>query len=156
MKYICALIVVEDIKKSRYLYENILGQTVKADFGENITFHGDFSIHQKKHFKDLINNLPISIKSNNSELYFEDDDLENIVDRLKDSGIEFVHEIIEQPWKQKVIRFYDYDKNMIEIGERLEHVAYRLSTQKYSIEEICKITYLTENVVLKSIREYSK
>ena len=99
---------------------------------------------------------PISIKSNNFELYFEDDDLETIVNKLKDNGFEFLHEIAEQPWKQKVVRFYDYDKNIIEIGERMEHVAYRLSKQNYSIEEICKITYLPEDIVRKSIEEYSK
>ena len=119
MKYICVLIVVDDIQKSRFLYEKILGQTVKMDFGENVTFHGDFAIHQKSHFKSLINNYPISLKSNNFELYFEDDNLETIVNRLKDNGFEFIHEIVEQPWKQKVVRFYDYDKNIIEIGEKM-------------------------------------
>jgi len=36
MKFICPLVVVEDVKKSRFLYEKILGQTVKMDLGENI------------------------------------------------------------------------------------------------------------------------
>lgn len=156
MKYICTLIVVEDVQKSRFLYEQILGQTVKMDYGENITFHGDFAIYQKNHFKSLIYNYPILSKSNNFELYFEDDNLETIVDKLKENGFEFIHEIVEQPWKQKVIRFYDYDKNIIEIGERMEHVAYRLSKQNYSIEEISKITYFPENIVQKSIEEYSR
>lgn len=156
MKYICTLIVVEDVQKSRFLYEKILGQTVKMDFGENITFHGDFAIHQKSHFKSLINNSPILLKSNNFELYFEDDNLEPIVNKLKDNGFEFIHDIVEQPWKQKVVRFYDYDKNIIEIGERMEHVAYRLSKQNYSIEKISKITYLPDYVVQEPIKEYSK
>jgi len=120
-----------------------------------IPFHGDFAIHQKSHFKTLINNYQITAKSNNFELYFEDDDLETIVEKLKENHIEFIHKIFEQPWKQKVVRFYDYDKNIIEIGERMEHVAYRLSMHNYSIEEICKITYLPEDVVRKSIKEYS-
>lgn len=154
MKFICPLIVVEDIQKSRFLYEKILGQTVKVDFGENITFNGDFAIHQKDHFESLINKSVIS-KSNNFELYFEDDDLETIVDTLKGHNFEFVHEIVEQPWKQKVVRFYDYDKNIIEIGEHLEHVAYRLYKEKTPIEEICKITYLPKEIVLNSIEEYS-
>ncbi len=47
MKFICSLIVVEDIERSRYLYESILGQSVKTDFGENVTFHGDFAIRQQ-------------------------------------------------------------------------------------------------------------
>lgn len=156
MKFICPLIVVEDIKKSRYLYEKILGQVVKMDFGENITFDGDFAIHQKKHFRGLINNAPISAKSNNFELYFEDDDLEKILATLKSNGFEFVHEIIEQPWRQKVLRFYDYDKNLIEIGECMEHLASRLFKEGYPVDEISTITYMTEEFILQSIKQYEK
>ena len=155
MKFICPLIVVEDIQKSREFYENVLEQTVKADFGENVTFAGDFSIHQKEHFQSLIRGNPIIPKSNSFELYFEHDDLSSIVKKIKVLGLEFIHEIVEQPWKQQVIRFYDYDKNMIEIGERLEHTAFRLSKQDYSIEDICKITYLNKEAVEEAIKEYS-
>ena len=155
MKYMCPLIVVSDVKRSREFYEKILKQTVKYDFGENVTFAGDFAIHEKAHFESLINNAEIKEKSNNFELYFEHDDLEEMVVRIKESGLEFVHEIVEQPWKQQVLRFYDYDKNMIEVGERLEHTAYRLSKQNYSIEDICRITYLEKEIVENAIDEYS-
>lgn len=47
-------------------------------------------------------------------------------------------------------------KNIIEIGERLEHVAFRLHNEGHSIDEITNITYLPEEVVQKSIDEYSK
>ena len=53
MKYICSLITVSDIKHSRDFYENILNQKVKFDFGENITFHGDFAIHLLTHEYEL-------------------------------------------------------------------------------------------------------
>ncbi len=132
-----------------------MGQSVKTDFGENVTFHGDFAIHQKSHFKDLINQNPISSKSNNFELYFETDELEVIVSRLKEIKIEFVHEIAEQPWRQQVVRFYDYDFNIVEIGERLEHVAYRLYQENLPIDEISKITYLPEDEVKKATKDYS-
>lgn len=156
MKYICSLIVVENIIRSRYFYEKILCQSVKTDFGENVTFHGDFAIHQKSHYKDLINENPISSKSNNFELYFETEELETIVSQLKEMEIEFIHEILEQPWRQKVVRFYDYDFNIIEIGERMEHVAFRLYLEKMSIEEISKITYLPEELVKQAIENYNK
>lgn len=156
MKYICPLIVVEDIKRSRELYEQLLGLTVKFDFGENVTFHGDFAIHQKAHFKKLIDDRPILIGSNTFELYFEDDDPDAVAVKVKEFGLEFVHEVREQPWRQKVVRFYDYDENMIEVGESLEYLAYRLSQEGLSTAEISKTTYLPEEVVLKSIEAYSK
>lgn len=153
MKYICALVVVEDIQKSRYLYETILGQTVKADYGENVVFEGDFAIHQRAHFQKLIDQAAIAKRSNNFELYFEDDTLEVLIGRLKEAGLTFVHEIREQPWRQRVIRFYDYDGNIIEIGESLEAVARRLSRENLSIEEICKLTYLPVEKVRRAIRQ---
>jgi hypothetical protein len=53
VKFICLLIVVNDINLSLEFYTNILKQKVKYDFGENITFHGDFAIHLKSHFLKL-------------------------------------------------------------------------------------------------------
>ncbi|MHB8131782.1 MAG: VOC family protein [Mobilitalea sp.] len=55
MKFICALIVVDDIEISRRFYEKVLNQKVKYDFGENVTFEGGFSIHLKSHFLELLN-----------------------------------------------------------------------------------------------------
>ena len=55
MKFICSLITVEDIKRSREFYEKLLKQKVKYDFGQNVTFHGDFAIHLQSHYQKLIN-----------------------------------------------------------------------------------------------------
>lgn len=35
MNFICSLITVSDIKRSRDFYENVLKQKVRFDFGEN-------------------------------------------------------------------------------------------------------------------------
>jgi catechol 2,3-dioxygenase-like lactoylglutathione lyase family enzyme len=146
---------VEDIKKSRHFYEIILGQTVKMDLGENVTFEGDFAIHQKDHYKKLIKGKAIAKGSNNFELYFEEDDLESIVLKLKENNIEFVHGIIEQPWKQKVVRFYDYDKNIIEAGESLEYLAHRLSKENHTEKEVAAMIGLPLKAVQKLISDYS-
>ncbi|HOR07307.1 MAG TPA: VOC family protein [Candidatus Fermentibacter daniensis] len=156
MKYICSLIVVDDVKKSRYLYETILGCKVISDFGENVAFEGSFAIHQKDHFMKLISNNPVLKKSNSSELYFEDDEIEKTEKIIEDNNFEFIHKIVEQPWKQRVLRFYDYDFNIIEIGEPLEHVAYRLYMENINIEEISKITYLTVDKINESIKYYKE
>lgn len=155
MNFICSLIVVEDVKKSRELYETLLSQKVITDFGENVAFEGGFAIHQKAHFAALIDGKTIARKSNNFELYFEDDDLERIQERLKKNGFEFVHEIREQPWKQQVMRFYDYDAHIIEIGEKMGHVAFRLFKDGVAKEEIAKVTYLSQTMIDAAIEHYS-
>lgn len=154
MKFICSLITVNDIKVSRDFYERILNQKVKFDFGENVTFHGDYAIHLKSHFKKLINNKEIRTGANNFELYFEYDNVEEIVKVLKDNNVSFVHEIREQPWRQKVVRFYDPDENLIEIGESMEYLAHRLTNEGMSIEQISETTNMSVDFIIESIEKY--
>jgi len=150
-KFMCPLITVADIKRSRYFYENVLGQKVEADFGENVSF-GGFAIHLRPHFKMLIDNKEIVVGGNNFELYFEYDNVKQIVEKLKTEEVEFVHELREQPWKQLVVRFYDPDKNIIEIGETLEYLTFRLYQQGNSIDEISTMTGLDREFVEKVVR----
>ena len=154
MKYVCPLITVSDMKVARDFYENILDQKVKYDFGESVTFHGDFAIHLQSHYKNLIDNREVNSGGNNFELYFESDKIELIVEKLMEKDILFVHELREQPWRQKVARFYDPDKNIIEIGETLEHLSYRLRKEDLSFEQISKITNMPIDFVIDSIKKY--
>ncbi|MBP1616166.1 MAG: glyoxalase/bleomycin resistance/dioxygenase family protein [Bacteroidetes bacterium] len=156
MKYICPLITVSDLKLSRDFYEKLLKQKVKYDFGENVTFYGDFAIHLRSHFKELIDNREIRQGGNNFELYFEYDNVEQIVESLKEENILFVHEIREQPWRQKVVRFYDPDKNIIEIGESIEHLAFRLQNEGLSIEQISETTNMSLDFVNESIKKFNE
>lgn len=142
MKFICPLIAVKDIKASRDFYENLLDQKVKFDFGENVTFEGDFAIHLSSHFSKLIENREISFGVNNFELYFEYDDVEEIAIKLKSASVEFVHDVREQPWRQKVVRFYDPDMHIVEIGESMEFLVKRL------LKEGCGKNYICETLGL--------
>jgi len=150
VKFVCSLITVADIKRSRDFYERVLGQKVEADYGENVSF-GGFTIHLRPHFEMLIDNKKIVIGGNNIELYFEYDNVEQVVDKLKVEKIEFVHELREQPWKQLTVRFYDPDQNIIEIGETMEHLTLRLFRQGNSVDEIYKMTGLDREFIEKTV-----
>lgn len=154
MKFICSLITVEDIKLSRNFYENILNQKVKYDFGENVTFEGDFSIHQQKHFSQLIDNKIIHRESNNFELYFEYNNIEEIEQKLINYNVEFIHKKREQPWRQRVIRFYDPDRHIIEVGESMEFLAFRLSKENKSTEEIASTISMSVDFVKSAIQKH--
>ena len=151
IKFVCPLITVADMKISRNFYENVLGQKVETDFGRNVSF-GGFAIHLRPHFKMLIDNKEIIVGGNNSELYFECDHVEQIVEKLKAEKVEFVHELQEQPWKQFVVRFYDPDKNIIEIGETMESLTFRLYQQGNSFDDISKMTGLDRAFVEKTVQ----
>ncbi|MDF2633111.1 MAG: hypothetical protein K0Q85_1707 [Caproiciproducens sp.] len=141
MKFASPLIVVEDIQKSREFYERVLHQKVILDFGENITFEGDFSLQSKLSWQDFIgkSEKDIAQKSNNFELYFEEDNFENFISYLNSfDHIELVHDVKEYPWGQKVIRFYDPDYHIIEVGENMRSVVKRFLANGMTVEEASK------------------
>ncbi len=140
MKLVCYLIVVEDIGVSRRFYEEVLGQKVLYDHGENIQFESGLSIHQKKHFAKLTGIAPAAVKQrpHNAELYFEEDDLEDFLLRKKPLDIEYIHGLKEQPWGQRALRFYDPDGHVVEIGETMRSVARRFLGQGLTAEETAK------------------
>lgn len=156
MKYICPLITVSDLERSRYFYEKVLNQKVKYDFGESITFYGDFSIHVESHYHQLINQHKIKYGGNNFELYFEENNIEEIEKHLKQNCVEFLHETREQPWRQKVIRIYDPDQNIIEIGESLGYLAYRLSKESLTEDNIAHTINMNVDFVRSSIQSFNK
>ena len=150
IKFVCPLITVADMKRSRDFYENVLGQKVVSDYGQNVGFEG-FSIHLQSHFKMLIDK-EVVVGGNNFELYFEYDDVAQICETLKAENVEFVHPLREQPWKQFVVRFYDPDKNIIEVGESMKHLVLRLYRQNHSSDEIAKMTGLDKEFIEKNIK----
>jgi catechol 2,3-dioxygenase-like lactoylglutathione lyase family enzyme len=144
MQFICSLITVESVAAARELYEGILGQKVKADYGENVAFEGGFAIHERAHFSRLIGGRPIVPRSDAFELYFEDDEVAALEAELRGAGYDIVHGAVEQPWRQLVLRFRDRDGNLIEVGESLPHLAWRLGLEGKPVAEISAITYLPE------------
>ena len=158
LKFTCPLIVVDEIARSRYFYEQLLGQKVKFDFGQNVQSEGDFSIHLKSHFQSLLGDMtqyPVTRKDHWGELYFETDELEPIYQCLAEAGVEFVHSIREQPWGQRVIRLYDPDGHIVEIGESLEMVVRRFHKQGLSIELISEKSSMPREFVERVIKEHA-
>ncbi len=153
MKFVCPLIVVKNTKVARNFYEDILGQKVKFDFGENVTFEGDFAIHLEEHYLRLLGgtNSNELRKTHSFELYFETDELESIMRKLKEKNVIFLHEITEQPWGQRVMRFYDPDLHIVEVGETMESVVLRYHGTGMSEMEISDKTSMPEEFVNKVI-----
>ncbi|NFM09896.1 hypothetical protein FDB89_06495 [Clostridium botulinum] len=54
------------------------------------------------------------------------------------ADIEYVHSVIEHSWGQRVLRFYDLDKHIIEIGESMSVVCKRFMKSGLSVEETAK------------------
>jgi catechol 2,3-dioxygenase-like lactoylglutathione lyase family enzyme len=157
LKFDGPLIVVNDMARSRRFYEQLLGQKVKFDFGQNVPFEG-FSIHLKSHFQSLLGDaahFPVTQKANWGELYFETDDLEAFHKRLLEAGVEFIHPVCEQPWGQRVMRFYDPDGHIVEIGETMQAVVWRFYEQGMSIASITEKSAMPPEFIEAVIQEHA-
>lgn len=67
--------------------------------------------------------------------------------------MEFIHPIQEQPWGQKVLRFYDPDRYIIEVAEPLWVVVIRLHKEGKSIAEIAEKTMLPREAVSEILKK---
>lgn len=133
MKFNGSLLVVNDIAKSRKFYETVLGQTVILDFGENIMFEGNFVIFSKSSWMKFTGKCQSDIMSgsHNFELCFEEENFMDFLSHLNAfKDIEYVHTALEYPWGQKVVRFYDPDRHIIEVGESMKSVLNRISMEE--------------------------
>jgi len=80
-------------------------------------------------------------RAKNVEVYFEEDDFDAFLIHLKAcDNVSYVHDVREYPWGQRVVRFYDPDQHIIEVGESMESVARKLYKQGLSLEEVAERT----------------
>lgn len=140
MKFHLALLAVKDIERSKQFYKELFDQDVVMDFGKNVTFSGGFAIQEDFGWLTDLPESSIVQKSNNMELYFEVDDFDCFISNLSThKEIEYVHPPKMHDWKQRVVRIYDLDYHIIEIGESMAVIAKRYLAEGYSVEETAKI-----------------
>jgi catechol 2,3-dioxygenase-like lactoylglutathione lyase family enzyme len=160
LKYSGALLAVGDMAVSRKFYEDLLGQQVKFDFGQDVAFEGDFSLHLRSHFQTLLgdtgrNPEPASGRKHEGELFFETDEVEDVYQKLSAARVEFIHAVREQPWGQRVMRLYDPDGFIVEIGETMEAVVRRFHAQGLSAPQVSARTSMPLDFVERVIRQPS-
>ena len=125
MKFVCPLLAVSDIEKSVEFYRKVFGLEVISDFGANKTLTGGLVLQTAETFKNFIDGREISFGGNSGEIYFEEDDFDSFAEKLKQFSIDYVHGIKEHSWGQRVVRFYDPDRYIIEVGENMKFVCKR-------------------------------
>ena len=134
-KYTSTLIAVSDMEKSKQFYHDVLGMHVVADFGANVSLDGGLVLQTMDTWKSFIRTDKVILPSNAGELYFEQEDMDAFCEHLKKFNICYVHPLFEHRWGQRVVRFYDPDKHIIEVGEKLDAVILRFMEQGLSAEE---------------------
>lgn len=111
------LIIVTDIDKSKRFYHDLFGLEVVLDNNETVILTEGLVLQQKKIWQDFLKK-EVKQKNHASELYFEELDIEKFVEKLEQlyPEVEYVNKLMENDFGKKVVRFYDLDGNLIEVG----------------------------------------
>ena len=111
------LIVVKDIEQSKKFYHDLFGLDTILDSDGNMILTEGHVLQDEKIWKTFLGKEIIP-ESNSCELYFEERDIEAFAEKLEKlyPSIQYVNRLMTHSWGQKVIRFYDLDGNLIEVG----------------------------------------
>lgn len=80
----------------------------------------------------------VNLHNNAIELVFEEVDFDIFLNHIKKFDIVYVHDMIEHSWGQRVIRFYDPDYHIIEVGESMEVVVKRFKNTGMTDEQVAE------------------
>ncbi len=137
MKYTCTVLAVADIDAARAFYEDLFDLKVYQNYGINVSFTCGLALQQE--FGWLVN-LPkerVLKKPNNVEVCFEEEDLDAFLKKLEAyPELERLGGVVEHSWGQRVVRFYDLDGHMIEVGENMKMVVNRFLASGMTMEEV--------------------
>jgi len=163
LKNCTPVLFVKDAGLSKKFYTELLQFTVVMDNGgTNLTFKEGFAVWQV--WPDNIipktlgaENITNKDSSSRFELCFETDDIDQIYRTLKESGVQFLHEINTELWGQRTIRFYDPDGHLIEVGEEMSIFLKRIYEEEgKDLEATAKRTFMPLDVLKAFVQEWPK
>lgn len=117
MIYKGTLIVVEDCRRALKFYHELFGFELMQDNDGNMVLSDGLYLQERKYWESFIKQSTVS-HHNASELYFEEAEIDLFAEKLERlyPSVRYVNRLMTHSWGQKVIRFYDLDGNLIEVG----------------------------------------
>lgn len=111
------LVIVKDMERSIKFYHDLFGLDIVLGNDGNTILTEGLVLQDEKIWRDFLGKTIIP-ESNSCELYFEEQNIERFVEKLERlyPNIQYVNRLMTHSWGQKVVRFYDLDGNLIEVG----------------------------------------
>lgn len=137
MKYLGTLIAVRDMEASKRFYTGLLGMKVEMDLGANVSLSG-VALQTLETWAEFTGKKESDIRFGGAEfeLDYEVEDLDAFLETLKSwPEVEWVHPVREFPWGQRVVRLYDPDRHIVEVGEDMRVVVKRYLKSGLTVEE---------------------
>ncbi len=124
MKAFTTVLSVAEIHAARAFYEDLFGLELYQDYGRNLTFTCGLSLQQDFHWLTGLSRAQIHPQPNNMLRAYP--------------HLQTLGGVVEHPWGQRVIRFYDLDGHLIEVGESMKLVIRRFQAAGMTPEEIAR------------------
>ena len=117
MKYRGTLLVVKDCKTALKFYHDLFGFELVRDNDGNMELTDGVYLQEARYW-EAFTGKSVLPRNNCAELYFEEADIEAFIEKLEKlyPDVEYVNRLMTHSWGQKVVRFYDPDGNLIEVG----------------------------------------
>ena len=135
MQFKNPLIAVKDLQASKNFYRTVLGLEVILDFGANVTLTGGVCLQTLETWETFLETDEIVFAGRDAELYFEEDNFDAFAAKLNRLNLRYVHPVKEHSWGQRVVRFYDPDDHIIEVGENMKSVCRRFQAAGMTPEQ---------------------
>ena len=149
MKMKNTMLIVKDMERSKKFYWEVMGLRTLVDLQIHAVLTGGLGLQTEASWQGFIEQ-ETSYKGNDAEIYFEEDDFEPFIEKLTKMDIEYVHPLYTHEWGQRVVRFYDPDYHILEVGESMKIVCRRFLDAGLDEMQIAKKTSLP----LKAVRAY--
>lgn len=147
MNLASTVLFVKEMGPMAAFYSKVIGMDTELDLGSYVVFTGGIALWQPGEGHSITKNLVTIDSSNRFELYFENDDIPALCEKLETAGAEFLHKVHEEPWGQLTIRFFDPERNLIEAGEPPSAFVRRMHNSGMSIEQISDKTGMHDTAV---------
>lgn len=152
IRFHSTVIITAEFSKMKSFYLEILQQEIEFDFGNCIGFKNGLSLWELKEEYPLSQKLGRTFHpagNKNLEICFETEEFEAVINNLKHHKLDCLHDVVQETWGQKTIRFFDPEHNLVEVGESIPCFVKRLYEQGMTVDEVAGFTSVPLEYVTK-------
>ena len=137
MKFVNSILIVKDKQRAFDFYRDIIGLRLVADFGDYVTLSGGLTLRSEDSWLKMneLNESQI-VYGNASELYFEEENFDELLSRIDANMVDCLLPPSEHEWGQRFVRVLDPDGHVIEIAEDMGAVCERFLKMGMSETEV--------------------
>lgn len=150
------VLVTRRFGEMKRFYTGLLGQRVRLDFGNCVTLECALTLWELRQDYVLSRTLHVGEErpgNGSMEICFETDDFDADTARVKAGGVTLLHDIAEETWGQRTLRFFDPDGNIVELGESMPCFCRRLRDSGLGAAEVAQITGIPVETVNRNLAQ---